>query len=150
MNWSKRCALMVAAWCWVVGVRAEVIPIDSAELARLEAQGVPVVDVRTEREWKSDGVIAGSRFVTYFDESGRVDPAQWLAQLQAKIGSSPDQPVVLVCRSGRRSQVAARFLSERAGVKRVYNLADGLNGWSAAGRPLVPYPASGPAPHSAP
>ena len=54
--------------------RAEIINIDNAELARLAASGVPVIDIRTEGEWKETGVIAGSRLLTFFDDvDGLVD-----------------------------------------------------------------------------
>ena len=44
--------------------RAETINIDNAELARLAASGVAVIDIRTAAEWKESGVIAGSRLIT--------------------------------------------------------------------------------------
>ena len=55
-----------------LGAYAEVVNVDNAELARLAASGVPVIDVRTEGEWKQTGVIGGSKLVTYFDEQGKV------------------------------------------------------------------------------
>ena len=118
-------------------LRAEVINIDSAELASLAARGVPVIDIRTPGEWKG-GVIAGSRLLTYFDEAGNANPGQWLEQAKAIAG--PEQPVILVCRSGKRTGVATQFLSQQAHYKTVYNVSKGLNGWLAEGRPLVPPP----------
>lgn len=114
---------------------AEVVNVDNAELARLAASGVPVVDIRTEGEWKDGGVIAGSKLLTFFDEAGRSDPPQWLEKL--KTATKPDQPVILVCRSGKRSSAAAQFLSEQAGYKTVYNVGKGMNGWVGEGRPVV-------------
>jgi rhodanese-related sulfurtransferase len=128
-------ALCIAAFA----AHAEVISIDNAELARLTASGVPVIDIRTAGEWKESGVIAGSKLVTYFDEQGRSDPPQWLGQVKAY--AKADQPVVLICRSGKRSAAAAQYLSEQAGYKTVYNASKGLNGWAGAGRPLVAAPA---------
>lgn len=115
---------------------AEVINIDNAELVRLTASGVPLVDIRTEGEWKDGGVMAGSRLLTYFDEAGRSNPPQWLEKLKAV--TKPGQPVILVCRSGRRSNAAAQFLSAEAGYKTVYNVSKGMNGWVGEGRPVVP------------
>ena len=117
--------------------RAEVIDIDNAELARLKASGVPLIDIRTEGEWKSTGVIDGSKLLTFFDERGRASPAQWLAQARAIARS--DQPVILICRSGNRTREATRFLSEQAGYGKVYNVSNGVGGWLREGRPLMPY-----------
>lgn len=116
-------------------VRAEVINIDNTELARLAASGVPVIDIRTEGEWKSTGVIAGSKQLTFFDEQGNVIPG-WLEK--AKAVAKPDQPVILICRSGNRTKAATQFLSQQAGYKTVYNVSKGLNGWIGEGKPLVP------------
>ena len=136
----KKQFLALVALCFAaLAAHAEVIGIDNAELARLAASGAAVIDVRTAGEWKETGGIAGSKLVTYFDEQGRSDPPQWLAKV--KTLTKPDQPVVLVCRSGKRSTAAAQFLSEQAGYKTVYNVSKGLNGWAGDGRPLVQAPA---------
>ena len=116
--------------------RAEVINIDNAELARLAASGVPVIDIRTEGEWKETGVIVGSRLLTFFDENGRSNPPQWLEKLKPIAKS--EQPVILICRSGNRTRAAAQFLSEQAGYKTVYNANQGIKAWAGDGRPMVP------------
>jgi rhodanese-related sulfurtransferase len=125
-----------------LAAHAEIINIDSAELARLAASGVPLVDIRTAGEWKSTGVIAGSTLLTYFDESGRADPPRWLEKLQTV--ARPDQAVILICRSGKRSKAASEFLAEQSGYKTVYNVSNGLNAWIGDSRPTVP-PAPAPA-----
>ena len=117
--------------------RAEVIDIDNAELARLTARGVPLIDIRTEGEWKNTGIIAGSKPLTFFDERGQANPKQWLEKASAI--AKPDQPVILICRSGNRTREVTRFLSAQAGYKKVYNVRQGLGGWVGEGRPLAPY-----------
>lgn len=129
--------LVLAVLCLTtLTARAEIINIDNAELARLAAIGVPVIDIRTAGEWKETGVIAGSRLLTFFDENGRSNPPQWLEKL--KPIARPEQPVILVCRSGNRTRAAAQFLAEQAGYKTVYNVSQGIKAWSGDGRPMVP------------
>lgn len=118
-------------------VQAEVVPIDNATLAQLMAKGVPLVDIRTEGEWRATGVIAGSRTLTFFDERGQANPAAWLDQ--ARRIAPPDKPLILVCRSGNRTREASRFLSEQAGYRTVYHLERGLSGWVGEKRPLTPW-----------
>lgn len=127
-------SLLAGLIAWPVS--AEVINIDNAELARLVAKGVPVIDIRTAGEWKSTGVIPGSKLLTFFDEKGNANSAQWLAS--AKGLATPDQPVILICRSGNRTRAATQFLSEQAGYKTVYNVSSGVNGWLSEKRTLVP------------
>ena len=117
-------------------LHAEVVGIDNAELERLAASGVQVIDVRTEAEWKSTGVVPGSVLLSFFDEAGRSDPPQWLEQV--KKYATSEQPVILICRSGSRSAKAASFLSAQSGYKKVYNVSKGMIGWSGEGRATVP------------
>jgi len=117
-------------------LRAEVVNIDNAELARLVAAGVPVVDIRTEGEWKETGIVPGSKLLTFYDERGRSDPPAWLQKVQAI--ARPDQPVIVICRSGNRTRDASRFLAQQAGYTKVYNVRDGIRSWAKDGRPLVP------------
>jgi rhodanese-related sulfurtransferase len=131
---NKSLALAALCLCSLTA-RADIVNIDNAELSRLAAEGVPIIDIRTEAEWKSTGVIAGSKLITFFDASGNANP-QWLEQ--AKSVARADQPVILICRSGNRTKAATRFLGEQAGYTKVYNVSHGLNGWISAGRPLTP------------
>lgn len=129
--------LVTALLCLAaLGARADVVNIDSAELARLSASGVAVVDIRTAPEWKETGVIPGSRLMTFFDENGKANPPVWLAQLKAV--AKPDQPVILICRSGNRTRAATQFLAQQAGYKTVYNASGGMNAWTREGRSVVP------------
>ncbi|MBI4259287.1 MAG: rhodanese-like domain-containing protein, partial [Actinobacteria bacterium] len=47
----------------------------------------------------------------------------------------PDRPVVLVCRSGNRSELAALMLQARG--FEAYNLAGGVEEWSALDLPFT-------------
>ena len=116
-------------------VHAEVIDIDDGELARLQAAGVAVVDVRTSPEWEETGVLPGSHLLTFFDARGQAEPEAWLKKLSAI--AAADQPVVLICRSGRRSAAVSRLLSEQAGYAKVYNVKGGIVGWLDGAHPVV-------------
>jgi rhodanese-related sulfurtransferase len=72
------------------------------------------------------GEIAGTdRFIPY-DRIG-----ERLAELPGL-----DQPVILYCRSGRMSAIAASELVGR-GYRAVVELAGGMEAWQAAGFPLL-------------
>ncbi|MGE5470455.1 MAG: rhodanese-like domain-containing protein [Bacteroidota bacterium] len=116
--------------------RADIVDIEQAELGRLLQSGVPLVDVRTQPEWEETGIIGGSRLLTFFDERGRHDEAAWLEKL--KPIAKANQPVILICRSGKRSLAVSRFLTEQAGYTRVYNVKNGIQGWIAGGGSVAP------------
>lgn len=118
------------------GAAGVVVDIDDAELARLAANGVPVIDIRTPAEWKETGMLPGSHPLTYFDERGRADPQAWIAKASAI--AKPGEPVILFCRSGNRSRQAADYLVQKAGFAQVYNAKGGILSWTKAGRAVQP------------
>ena len=126
------CCLALSA----VVARAEVIDIDNAELAQLMKSGVTVIDIRTQPEWEDTGVLAGSKLLTFFDERGRADPAAWLEKLKPL--AKPDDPVIVICRSGNRTKAVSQFLSQQAGYAKVYNVKSGIKGWIGSGNAVVP------------
>jgi rhodanese-related sulfurtransferase len=107
--------------------------VDNQGLAQLMEQSVPVIDIRRPEEWRETGVVAGSLGLTFVDEAGRVKP-NFLEDFAAAV--SRDQPVVLICRTGNRTDVLGRYLVEQLGYTRVYNVRDGIMGWLREGRPV--------------
>ena len=126
------CALLVVG---SMPLHADVIHVDSVELQQLRTEGVPVIDVRRPEEWSKTGVIEGSHLLTFFDAKGRYDLGQWMPALAAIAES--DQPVALICRSGKRSVRVARLLDEQFGYRHVYSARDGISGWIEEGRSTV-------------
>ena len=108
--------------------------VDNAELKTLIAQGVPVYDVRRLEEWRQTGVVEGSRKLTYVDKSGRPNP-EFLPRFGAEVDKSA--PVILICRTGSRTDKLARELMEKHGYTRIYNVRDGIVGWVGEKNPVV-------------
>lgn len=80
-----------------------------------------MLDVRSPEEYAHDGHIAGSRLMP-------------LPVVSARSHELPkDTPIVCVCRSGSRSQVACESL-RRQGFE-VMNLSGGVMAWKRAGLP---------------
>ena len=86
--------------------------------------GAQLLDVRTKEEW-NEGHIKGATLVTVTEE-GFLDKAK--AALDSK------KPVVVYCRSGKRSAMAAEQL--RTAGFTVYDLDGGITAWTAAGKPV--------------
>lgn len=125
------CLLAVSALA-----RGEVIDIDNAQLEKLTQSGVPVIDIRLQSEWEETGIVSGSKLLTFFDEKGRSDAAAWLEKV--KPIAKPNEPVIVICRSGNRTKPVSQFLSQQAGYTTVYNVKSGIKGWIAAGGPVSP------------
>lgn len=93
--------------------------VDGTTAAALAARGARVVDVRTPQEFAA-GHVPGAVNIP-FDE---------IARRAGEFGD-PDSPVVLYCRSGRRSAIAADALRSLGFVK-VYD-AQRYDRWPLAG-----------------
>lgn len=118
-------------------LHADVVNIDNDTLRDLVASGVPLVDVRRPEEWEDTGVIERSELLTFFDEEGAYDAGAWLAKIEQI--ATPDEPVILICRSGNRTNLISRWLSEEQGYDTVYNVAEGMLSWQAdGGRTVTP------------
>lgn len=101
------------------------------EAARRVAAGDAIlIDVREPDEWR-DGVVEGALLLPLGDlRGGRVT---WTPILKA----NKDKELILYCRSGNRSGVAARMLSSEG--FRTAN-AGGFSAWKSAGQPVVTPP----------
>ena len=115
----------------VAEARARIREIDPADLRALQARGVPVIDVREPAEYAAGhvpGAASIPRGVLEFEVDGHPavngtrDPAL----------AHRDQPVVLYCRSGGRSALAAEALL-RLGFAEPLSLAGGFMAWTAQG-----------------
>ena len=79
------------------------------------------IDVRFEDEDDDLPFPLPARNISWYTPEGECDP-QFLAKVRQYAGS--DSPILLFCRSGKRSAEAALFL-ESHGYRKVYNLSGG-------------------------
>lgn len=107
--------------------------VDNDALKALIAQGVPLYDIRRPEEWRQTKVVEGSKTLTYIDASGRPNPA-FLPQFTATVNKH--DPVVLICRSGSRTDRLARELMAM-GYTQIYNVRHGITRWISEGNPVV-------------
>ena len=108
-------------------VFAEVKEVNNQEIKSLMQSGVPIIDIRRASEWQDTGVIKQSHLMTFFDKKGNHNIDKWLPKLK-KIAKEGD-PVIIICRSGKRSGIVSKFLDEQANYKNVYNASGGMVSW---------------------
>jgi rhodanese-related sulfurtransferase len=70
----------------------------------MTASGALVVDIRTPPEWYQTGVIEGAKLITF------QDPQSFVDAIKDDIADGRD--IVLVCRSGSRTQAAGMYLAQ--------------------------------------
>ena len=104
---------------------AKVAPVKIEQAERLIADGVQLLDVRTQEEW-DEGYLKGAKRVD-FTADGFLE--------KAKAALDPKKPVLVYCRSGRRSAKATKALRD-AGFTTVHDMAGGITAWQKAGKPV--------------
>jgi rhodanese-related sulfurtransferase len=110
--------------------------IDVKEFEKLKADGVPVIDIRTEQEWKETGIIEGSHKITFFNEQGQPLLADWFFEI-GHLVKDKKEPLIIYCAHANRTKSLAEGLVQM-GFENVYELKGGIeNGWIKAGKKVV-------------
>lgn len=107
--------------------------LDNAELNTMLGQGIPIVDIRRPEEWRQTGIIQESKRITFVDGTGRLHP-DFLNRFTSTV--KKNDPVILICRTGNRTDVLARLLIEKLGYTRIYNVKHGISRWIKEGLPI--------------
>jgi rhodanese-related sulfurtransferase len=107
-----------------------------------------LVDVRTRPEWDYVGRVPGSILVEWNTYPAGTRNPDFLGQLRQAVPDG-EVPVLFLCRSGQRSDGAAR-VAAAAGYHRAFNVLEGfegdkdaagrrgtMGGWRKAGLPWV-------------
>lgn len=100
--------------------------VDVHEAARRMQSGVLLIDVREPDEYAEVHAV-GARLLPLSDLTSRADEVP------------KDQPILIICRSGARSERAAEWLNDRGAS--ATNVAGGTNAWVTAGLPTATGPA---------
>lgn len=95
--------------------------LDANDAARLVADGAMLLDVREQDEW----------------DAGHAPMAVHLpmGEVAGRLADLPDGAIVVVCRSGARSNRVAAFLEQTG--RTAHNLAGGMQAWARTGHDVV-------------
>jgi rhodanese-related sulfurtransferase len=120
-------------------------PLDAWAL--LQAGAAVLVDVRSAEERKFVGHVPGVAHVAWASGTSLTRNPRFVRELEAKVRK--DEPVLLLCRSGKRSALAAEAAT-KAGFANVFNVLEGFedelneaqqrgtgDGWRFRGLPWV-------------
>ena len=101
-----------------------------------------ILDVRTQEEWDNDGKPDGDKagLKTYFLEIRRDSFFDFVQEFK-NFNINQDKEILVICKSGERSQISAELLS-RENYKSI-NISDGFMGsqegvgWKKSGLPSL-------------
>lgn len=110
--------------------------------------GARLIDVRTRPEWEYVGHVPGSILIEWTRYPNGERNPRFIDELRA-VATDPEAPLLFLCRSGQRSDGAARAAAA-AGYSMAFNMLEGfegpkdtdghrgtLSGWRKAGLPWV-------------
>ncbi|QJE96911.1 rhodanese-like domain-containing protein [Luteolibacter luteus] len=100
-------------------------PVKVEQAEQQISSGIQLLDVRSKDEW-DEGHLKGAKLLPVSEEdfAGK-----------AKAFLDPKKPVLVYCRSGKRSEKAAKELRD-AGFTPVYEMEGGILAWEKAGKPV--------------
>jgi rhodanese-related sulfurtransferase len=98
-------------------------PVQAWALA--QAGQATLVDVRSTEERKFVGHVPGIAHVAWATGTSLTRNPRFVRELEAKVGKH--EPVLLLCRSGKRSALAAEAAA-KAGFTQVFNVLEGFEG----------------------
>lgn len=97
--------------------------------ALVQAGEALLVDVRSSEERHFVGHVPGSLHVAWATGTQLARNPRFVKELESKAGK--DRPLLLLCRSGKRSALAAEAAA-KAGFPQVFNVLEGFEGDSDA------------------
>ncbi len=110
---------------WTAEEVPTVTPAELYALLQQKSAQIFLLDVRTPEEYR-DAHIPGT--------DARIDYRE-LERMRKRLPGDPDTPIIVYCRSGRRSAVALKTL-RKLGYTHVRHLEGGIRKWMAQGYPV--------------
>lgn len=90
-----------------------------------QSEYAAIVDVRTTEERKFVGYVPDTVHIAWATGTSFNRNPRFVKELEHKIGK--DKPILLLCRSGKRSAAAAAA-AHQAGFEKIYNIEQGFEG----------------------
>ncbi len=106
---------------------ADIVDVNNEQIKELSKNNIPIVDIRRSSEWDQTGVVPESILLTFFDEKGNYNYDEWYEKLRLEIDEG--QPIILICRTGRRTKIIAKMMEIKKFDNVIYNAKNGITSW---------------------
>ena len=108
-------------------VFADIVDVNNEQIKELFKNNIPIVDVRRSSEWEKTGVVPKSILLTFFDKEGNYNYDEWYEKLLLEIDEG--KPIILICRTGRRTNIIAKMMEIKKFDNVIYNAKNGITSW---------------------
>ncbi len=106
---------------------ADIVDVNNKQIQELSKNNIPIVDIRRSSEWDQTGVVPNSILLTFFDKEGNYNYDEWYEKLRLEIDEG--KPIILICRTGRRTQIIAKMMEIKKFDNVIYNAKSGISSW---------------------
>jgi rhodanese-related sulfurtransferase len=125
----------------LAAARSHLRRVTPAEASAALDRGADLIDIRSDSQRQTDGLIAGAHFVPRNVLEWRLDPA--CPHRDPRLARS-DAHLILICDEGYQSSLAAATVQQFA-LGSVSDVIGGFQAWRAAGLPVQPFAGLPPA-----
>ncbi len=106
---------------------ADIVHVNNEQIKELLNNNIPIVDIRRSSEWNQTGIVPTSILLTFFDKEGNYNYDEWYEKLRLEIDE--DKPIILICRTGRRTSIIAKMMEIKKFDNVIYNAKGGITSW---------------------
>ena len=106
---------------------ADIVDVNNEQIKELSKNNIPIVDIRRSSEWDQTGVVPKSILLTFFDKEGNYNYDEWYEKLLLEIDEG--KPIILICRTGRRTNIIAKMMEIKKFDNIIYNAKNGITSW---------------------
>ena len=123
------CIIFLGFFLTIKFASADIVDVNNEQIKELSEINIPIVDIRRSSEWDQTGVVPQSILLTFFDNEGNYNYDEWYEKLRLEIDDG--KPIVLICRTGRRTQIIAKMMEIKKFDNVIYNAKSGITSWIA-------------------
>ena len=121
------CIILIGFLLTIKFAFADIVDVNNEQIKDLSKNNIPIVDVRRSSEWDQTGVVPKSILLTFFDKEGNYNYDEWYEKLRLEIDEG--KPIILICRTGRRTKIIARMMEIKKFDNVIYNAKNGISSW---------------------
>ena len=120
----KFCTVFIGFLLTIKFAFADIVDVNNEQIKELLKNNIPIVDIRRSSEWNQTGVVPQSILLTFFDKEGNYNYDEWYEKLRLEIDEG--KPIILICRTGRRTKVIAKMMEIKKFDNIIYNAKNGI------------------------
>ena len=115
----------------------EIVNINNIKLKKLLKNNIPIIDIRTEKEWIKYGIIENAKTLSILDEKGKLSLTNWFNRFSKF--TKKNRSIIIICASGGRSNFISSLINKKFKNLKIYHPYQGMNEWTKSKNKVIKY-----------